>query len=89
MEDILKNPKTKGLIAIFATLFLNFIGTFIARKVLADDEKAVKHTILHLLSMLLVIIPIIGFIAYLAINVYYIISNYNVAAKEEVAEDEK
>jgi ABC-type molybdate transport system permease subunit len=87
MEDILKNPKTKGLIAIFATLFLNFIGTFIARKVLADDEKAVKHTILHLLSMLLVIIPIIGFIAYLAINVYYIISNYSIAAKEEAGEE--
>ncbi|NOQ29678.1 MAG: hypothetical protein GQ570_01010 [Helicobacteraceae bacterium] len=67
-----------GLVAIALTFFLGFIGTFISRVVVGKESvgAATMPTLIHFILTILLVIPVVGAIAYLIGTVYYMISNY-------------
>jgi hypothetical protein len=73
-----------GLIAVVITLILGFIGTFISRVVLSqqDIEDAIMPTLLHMLALILLIIPFIGKMLYLGVTLYYMYKNYQLVAQK-------
>jgi len=73
-----------GLISLALTFFLGFIGTFISRVVISGQSaaKAMIPTLIHFILSFSIIIPMIGWLVYLAITIYYMIQNYQLVIKK-------
>ena len=67
-----------GLLAVGLTFFLGFIGTFISRLVLAKQPigEVIVPTLIHFVITLLIFIPILGWLIYIAGTGYYMYKNY-------------
>lgn len=67
-----------GLIAVVITFFLSFLGTFIARLVLAKQPlgQVIVPTLIHFVCVILVFIPVLGWIIYLGATAYFMYKNY-------------
>ena len=70
-----------GLVAIGITFFFGFIGTFISRLVISKESfgSSIIPALLHLLSVLLILIPFVGWIIYFIITMYFMYKNYKLA----------
>ncbi|MDF1879606.1 hypothetical protein JHD46_08150 [Sulfurimonas sp. SAG-AH-194-C20] len=78
-DQVAENTSTMlGLLAVGITFFLGFIGTFISRVFLAKQSvgNVIVPTIIHLLITLLMLIPVLGWLIYLAGTFYYMYKNY-------------
>ena len=73
-----ENNTMIGLVAVGLTFFFGFIGTFVSRLFLA--KRSVGETLLptgiHFVLTLLFLIPVLGWIIYLAGTGYYMYKNY-------------
>lgn len=69
------------IIALFLTLLLGFIGTFIVRIAIVKDNfsKAMLPTFMHFLLNLAVIIPVIGIVIAFAGSLYFAYRNFMLA----------
>jgi len=72
------NDMLIGLLAVVITFFLGFIGTFISRLVLAKQPvgKTIVPTLIHFILTIIVIVPILGWIIYMAGTLFYMYKNY-------------
>ena len=73
-----------GLISLALTFFLGFIGTFISRVVISGQSaaKALIPTLIHFVLSFSIIIPVIGWLVYLVITIYYMIQNYRLVVNK-------
>jgi len=76
-----KDNSAKAIVAVLLTLFFGFIGTAITRFAIMEDEKEEEFgklvpTLIHLVTAILFIIPVVGWIIALVANIYYAIQNY-------------
>jgi len=74
-----ENSKTLlALVAVAITFFFGFIGTFVSRVFIANEniDRVILPTVIHFLITFLVVIPFIGWILYLIGNLYYMYQNY-------------
>jgi len=74
-----------GLIAIAITFFLGFIGTLISRIALAKQSfaEALIPTAIHFILTLLILIPFVGWLAYIIGTAYYMYKNYLLATEQK------
>jgi hypothetical protein len=83
-DTVVENNETMmGLIAVGITFFFGFIGTFVARLVLAKQPvgATIIPTAIHFVITLLVLIPILGWILYMVGTIYYMVKNYTLVSK--------
>lgn len=75
-----------GLVAIAITFFFGFIGTFISRLAISKHSlsSALVPTLIHFLATFLLLIPIIGWLAYFAIDIYFMYKNYKFAINKGI-----
>ncbi len=69
------------IIAVFLTILLGFIGTFIVRFAIVKHDlgKAAVPTLIHFLLNAAIIIPIIGSIIALIGTIYFAWTNFKLA----------
>lgn len=74
-----------GLVAIAITFFFGFIGTFVSRLVISKKSfgSSIVPALLHLVSVVLIFIPILGWIIYFAITIYFMYKNYKLAVNRD------
>jgi len=72
------NDMLIGLLVVGITFFLGFIGTFVSRLVFAKQPigRTIAPTLIHFIITILIIIPILGWIVYMAGTMYYMYKNY-------------
>ena len=72
------NTILMGLISLALTFFLGFIGTFISRVVISGQSatKALIPTLIHFILSFSILIPVIGWLVFLVVTIYYMIQNY-------------
>jgi len=78
-DQVAENTSTLlGLITVGITFFFGFIGTFVSRVFLAKQSigSAIVPTAIHFFITILVFIPFLGWIIYLAGTFYYMYKNY-------------
>ncbi|RXK14596.1 hypothetical protein CP965_03885 [Halarcobacter mediterraneus] len=76
-----EDTTSKAIIALLITLFFGFIGTAVTRFAIMEDEREEEFgklapTIIHFITAILIIIPIVGWIIAIIANIYYAIQNY-------------
>ena len=81
--QIEQNSTMMGLISIALTLFLGFIGTLISRLVLSkkDVTSSVIATVIHLVFTILAFVPVIGWIIFIIVTIYFTVKNYKLVVK--------
>ncbi len=85
------NDTVMGLLSVALTFFLGFIGTFISRLVISKQPigATLIPTAIHFVITLLIFVPVIGWLVYLAGTIYYIIKNYQLVIHSSVASPNK
>ena len=84
-DSVSENNNTlMGLLSIGITFFFGFIGTFVSRLVLSKQpvEKTLIPTLIHFIITLMVLVPVLGWIIYLAGTVYYMVKNYQLVVND-------
>ena len=76
-----KDNTTQAIVALLLTIFLGFIGTAITRYAIMDSSKEEEYgklipTLIHFITAILFIVPVVGWIIALIANIYYAIQNY-------------
>jgi len=83
-DQVAENTSTLlGLVAVGITFFFGFIGTFISRLFIAKQDigSTIIPTAIHFLITILLFIPIIGWLIYLAGTFYYMYKNYQLSTQ--------
>lgn len=75
----------RGVAALALTFFLGFIGTFLSRLLLAKQGagEAALPAAGHFAMLFLMFIPILGWIAYFAGTIYFMVTNYRLAVSSK------
>lgn len=81
-----QSNKINAIVALLLTLFFGVIGTLVSRLALAKQDfgQVWLPALLQLLSYILVIIPVIGWMVVAGINIYFAIINYRLVGQETV-----
>jgi len=72
-----------GIISLFITFFLGFIGTLISRLALARQpfSKVFVPVLIHAVITLFFFIPVIGWAFYFLCTIYFMVKNYQLVNK--------
>lgn len=76
------NNQMLAVVALLLTLFFGVIGTLVSRLGLARQSFGIVWlpALMHFLSFFLLIIPVLGWLAWFGINIYFSVVNYKLVA---------